>query len=473
MVAERTKAFRPLWGGDGKPSRRTSTKSLVAPYLKALRWSIGSLAPIPSLSDQLPSPCHFAASRGHDLRGGRCVTPRVDITCRYSENTNEGRSLAPRLPPAHHQPVSSEPYLRRRGGMMVVSGDVAISGRASGSSGATRAYPPWTNGRRLRFPIGFVFAEDPKRRFGQMPGHGPDGLRVALAPGNANIEATHVALRRPPVRDTDRVGGFDECPFEIPVDVRARRPEPGLPTARVDARRRARIGGQLLGGGKPRDLAHFEGDHDGERESYPRHAQEQLDCRRQLERALDPVLERTHLAVQTLDLLEQLLASVRRVRRQEGQALPQEGAAPHAKDIAHLGVVQSVLGQGGVNPILELRALPDEHHPGARQVALVPQLAGRNPDRGQRAVLLQPVEPPHVEPIGLVDLPHHQLRLARVHELGHAASGLDLVDDPVPVADRLYRDGRSPLATFQDLAQRAAGMLNPFLSHELAVGPHH
>ena len=117
---------------------------VVAPYLKALRWSIGSLAPIPSLSDQLPSPCHFAASRGHDLRGGRCVTPRVDITCRYSENTNEGRSLAPRLPPAHHQPVSSEPYLRRRGGMMVVSGDVAISGRASGSSGATRAYPPWT-----------------------------------------------------------------------------------------------------------------------------------------------------------------------------------------------------------------------------------------------------------------------------------------------------------------------------------------
>ena len=35
----------------------------------------------------------------------------------------------------------------------------------------------------------------------------------------------------------------------------------------MDARRRARIGGQLLGGGKPRDLPHFEGDHDGERES--------------------------------------------------------------------------------------------------------------------------------------------------------------------------------------------------------------
>ena len=30
------------------------------------------------------------------------------------------------------------------GGMMVVSRDVAINGRASESSGATRAYPPWT-----------------------------------------------------------------------------------------------------------------------------------------------------------------------------------------------------------------------------------------------------------------------------------------------------------------------------------------
>jgi len=107
------------------------------------------------------------------------------------------------------------------------------------------------------------------------------------------------------------------------------------------------------------------------------------------------------------------------------------------------------------------------------RVALVPQRAGRNPDRRQRAVLLQPVQPPDVEPIGLVDLPHHQLRLAGVHELGHAARGLDLVDDPIPVADRLHRHGRSPLATFQELAQRAAVMLNPFLSHELAVGPHH
>jgi hypothetical protein len=73
--------------------------------------------------------------------------------------------------------------------------------------------------------------------------------------------------------------------------------------------------------------------------------------------------ELAHLAVQTVDLLKELLAGVRRVGRQEVEALPQEGAAPHAEEIAHLEVVQGVLGQGGVNPILELRALPDEYHP--------------------------------------------------------------------------------------------------------------
>src|SRR5262245_64238314 len=94
--------------------------------------------------------------------------------------------------------------------MMVVSGDVAINGRASGSSGATRAYPPWT--KRFRFPIGFVFTEDPKCRFGEMPGHSPDGLGVTLAPGEALVEATHMALRRASAPDPIPVADrLDRC----------------------------------------------------------------------------------------------------------------------------------------------------------------------------------------------------------------------------------------------------------------------
>jgi hypothetical protein len=97
------------------------------------------------------------------------------------------------------------------------------------------------------------------------------------------------------------------------------------------------------------------------------------------------LFEPAHLAVQTLDLLEKSLRRVRRVGRQEIEALPQESPAAHAEEIAHLDVVERVLRQGGVNPVLELRALPDQHHPRARQVALVPEFARRNPDRGQRA----------------------------------------------------------------------------------------
>ena len=229
----------------------------------------------------------------------------------------------------------------------------------------------------------------------------------------------------------------------------------------------------VVGRGKPRDVPHLEGDHDGEREPHSGQREQPLDRRRRFEHGLDPLLEPAHLAVQTLDLLEQSLGRVRRVGRQAIEALPQEGPAAHAEEIAHLDVVEGVLRQGGVNPILELRALPDQHHPSPRQVALVPELAGRNPDRGQRARSLQPVQPPGVELVRLVDLPHHELRLARMHELGHTARRLDLVDDPVPVADRLHRDRGPVLTPLEKLLERPALMGNPLFPNEPAVRPGH
>ncbi len=72
-----------------------------------------------------------------------------------------------------------------------------------------------------------------------------------------------VMMRRAPAREADRVRGFDERPPQVAVDVRTGRPEAALPAARVDPRRRTRIPGQLLGGGKPRDVAHLEGDVSG------------------------------------------------------------------------------------------------------------------------------------------------------------------------------------------------------------------
>ena len=154
---------------------------------------------------------------------------------------------------------------------MVVSEDVAINGRASASSwGPSRLSSVDETADTLRFPIRLLFAEHPIGRFGQMPGHCSDGLCVPLAPRNALVEAADVAVGRPPTREADRVRGFDERPLEIAVDVRPRWSEARLPSARVNARRSARIAGQLFGAGKPRDIAHLKGDYDAERQPHAR-----------------------------------------------------------------------------------------------------------------------------------------------------------------------------------------------------------
>ena len=85
-----------------------------------------------------------------------------------------------------------------------------------------RLSPVDETARRLRFAIALPFAQDPVRRFGQMPGHRPDGLRVTRAPAEPLVEATDMAGRRAPAREADRVRGFDECPLQVAIDIRTR-----------------------------------------------------------------------------------------------------------------------------------------------------------------------------------------------------------------------------------------------------------
>src|SRR5262249_51939569 len=146
------------------------------------------------------------------------------------------------------------------GGMMIISGDVAINGRASRSSwGHARLSPVDDPADALGFPIGLLFAEHPIRRFGEMPSHGPDRLRVTLPPGRALMEASPGAGGRPPEIQTERVRRFDDPPLGVGVPTGPRRPDPALPAARVHARRGPRIGRQSFGARKPRDIAHLEG----------------------------------------------------------------------------------------------------------------------------------------------------------------------------------------------------------------------
>jgi hypothetical protein len=104
-------------------------------------------------------------------------------------------------------------------GMMVISGDVAINGRASASSGESRAYPPWTTRSRASVPDTVPVCSESKTSLRQVPGDCPDGLRVAFAAGKALIETAYVARSCTAAGQADRVRGFDECPFEITIDV--------------------------------------------------------------------------------------------------------------------------------------------------------------------------------------------------------------------------------------------------------------
>src|SRR5256884_1572689 len=141
--------------------------------------------------------------------------------------------------------------------MMGVSGDVAIKGRASGSShGLSALIPRGRNGRWLWFPIELLFREDPVGRFGQMAGDGPDRLLVAFAPGDALVEASAVAVRRPAAIEGDGAGGFHEGPPEVAGDVGAGPTQDRLPPAGVDPGRPARISRQLLRGGGARGGGH-------------------------------------------------------------------------------------------------------------------------------------------------------------------------------------------------------------------------
>ena len=91
----------------------------------------------------------------------------------------------------------------------------------SGAHGLSALIPRRRNGRCRGFSIGLLFSEDPVGRFGQVSGRGADGVRMALAPGDALVEATDVAARRAAAIEADGVRRFDEGPLEVAIDVGA------------------------------------------------------------------------------------------------------------------------------------------------------------------------------------------------------------------------------------------------------------
>src|SRR5215470_11085859 len=95
---------------------------------------------------------------------------------------------------------------------------------------------------------------------------------------------------------------------------------------------------------------------------------------------------------------------------------------------------------------------------------------GGDPDRWECAGALELIEPSDVELIGLVDLSHHQFRLTGVDQFGHAARGLDFVDDPIPIANGLDRHRGAGLTSVEKLLECPALMCDPLFTEDAAIG---
>src|SRR5690348_11823043 len=133
--------------------------------------------------------------------------------------------------------------------------------------------------------------------------------------------------------------------------------------------------------------------------------------------------------------------------------------------IAPLTHPYSPLGQRRRDPILPARPLRHQHYPRPRQLPHLPQRPVRYPHRRQGTGLLQTIHPVRVQLVGLVDLTHHHLGFARMHQPRLATGLLDLVDDPIPVRRRFDRHRRAAGATRQSLTNRTRRVLQPILLH--------
>ena len=105
-----------------------------------------------------------------------------------------------------------------------------------------------------RRPVGFAFAQHPIAGLGQVAGNGDDGAAVAFVGREALIEQPDMAFALV-AQMRGAIGGFDEGPFEVAVDVAA-----NAAVVRVAARgdyagHKTGVAGQIFRAGKTLDGA--------------------------------------------------------------------------------------------------------------------------------------------------------------------------------------------------------------------------
>jgi hypothetical protein len=102
---------------------------------------------------------------------------------------------------------------------------------------------------------------------------------------------------------------------------------------------------------------------------------------------------------------------------------------------------QGVVGEDGMDAVFQGGTHTAESHAGTGKLAIVSDLSGRYPDGGEAAETKEGGQTCGIKFVSFIDVSHHELGLGGMGEQRGAAGSLDLIGDPVPVADAFQGDG--------------------------------
>ena len=276
-----------------------------------------------------------------------------------------------------------------------------------------------------------------------MTGDGADRNGMAFASAGALVEHGNV-LAVPevvPSLHDDDISSLDESPFQVVVGLFDHPPVAVLSAAALDLWDGAGVAGQVACSREAVNGPDFERDDSGEDGPYTGQGLDQLHAFGELDPLLDSDFQAVDMPLDKSEKLEFLVHAVTGLLGQGVDQLEQLWAPFGCVDVAGGAQGEGVLGQGGVHAVFERGAHLGEGHAGAGQLTRIADLAGGDPDRGQRAQVLEGGETRRVELVGLVDTAHHLLGVESVGHSGDTTSGFDLIDDPVPISDTLQGDG--------------------------------
>src|SRR5215467_846101 len=370
----------------------------------------------------------------------------------------------------HRNPLLSDSSIRRLVRQRIIS--QRCRNQDTGLEGPMRRTRLALRGQH-RFPIELSFLKHPKTGLREMACHRHLGPVVAAPSFDPLIKPADMMVATALAIENRAISGFHKGPLQIHVDIAAYRSVVKLAAAGVLARYQAAVARQLLSTIEALDTADLGPNHHRQDLAHPGQALEPRSLRTRGKSADHVRFDGFEILHDVVQLIEHVLEGLAGMGRKLGQQFLDDLTAALAKGIAHLVHDISVLTQGRMHAIFKLGSLLAEHHASARQLTSIANRTRRDPHRRQGSCSLQSVHSFRIQLVALIHAAHHQFCQSRVNQLRLAASGLDLIDHPVPVPHGLHGHQRAGRPATNKVLDCPVSMGQPILVELFAFGVLH